>query len=94
MQYLGRLRYPVQTKDPNLVKTVLRQIQDEVEKLGFVVTTNTSEETVSFTAEPGITIDDSNILRKVLLAEQQGNRIAKQLNVQFDFASTNNGFFF
>jgi len=93
MQYLGRLRNPVQTKDRNLVKTVLRQIQDEVEKLGFVVTTNTSEEAVSFTAEPGTAINDSNILRKVLLAGQLGNEIAKQLNVQFDFANTNNGLF-
>ena len=90
MKFLGRLRHPVQQKNPNLVSETLSKIRTEVEELGFVLTSDVEEGATYFTAEPGIGIDQSNILQKVVLAERRGNQIAKRLNVQFDFAITSN----
>lgn len=89
MQFLGRLRHPVQQKDPTLVKQVISEIRIEVERLGFVLTSD-EQGAIYFTAKTGKYINDSNILRKVALAEKYGNQSAKRLNVQFDFSQIPN----
>ena len=85
MQFIGRLRHPVQQKNPTLVGEVISEIKTEVERLGFVVT-GKEESLIYFTVETGRGITDSNILQKVTLAEYYGNQSARQLNVQFDFS--------
>lgn len=85
MEFFGRLRHPVQQKDPNLVREVIFEIKIRVERLGFVVTSK-EEGSIYFTAKAGKHINDSNVLQRVTLAENYGNRSAKRLNVQFDFS--------
>ena len=87
MQFIGRLRHPVQQKNPTLVGEVISEIKTEVERLGFVVTSE-EESLIYFTAKIGRGITDSNILQKVTLVEKYGNQSAKRLNVQFDFSQT------
>lgn len=89
MTFIGRLRHPVQQKDSTLVEQVISEIRIEVERLGFVLTGD-EEGGIYFTAKAGRSINDSNILQKVVLAERYGNQSAKRLNVQFDFSQIPN----
>ena len=85
MEFFGRLRHPVQQRNPSLVREVIFEIKVKVERLGFVVTSK-EEGSIYFTAKAGRNINDSNILQMVTLAEEYGNKSAKRLNVQFDFS--------
>ena len=85
MEFFGRLRHPVQQKDPDLVREVIFETKVRVERLGFVVASK-EEGSIYFTAKAGKHINDSNVLRRVTLAEKHGNRSAEQLSVQFDFS--------
>lgn len=84
LKFLARLRHPVRQKDPDSVTAIISLIRGEVEKQGFVLTSD-EPEAIDFTAEPGRTISQSNLLERVALVEKNGNWIAKKLNVQFDF---------